>query len=98
MTGQISRVGTFVVMLFAALALLAQNPKLKSRDPLIAPEPAANAIPEGQTFLIRLNDTLDTSKLKAGKKFSAKLGEDLQAPNGATIARGTDRRALRRTR
>lgn len=74
--------------LFAALPLLAQSPTLKTRDPLLAPVPASNAIPEGQTFLIRLNDTLDTSKLKAGKKFSAKLAEDLQAPNGATIPRG----------
>ena len=88
MTRLLSRVGTVVIVLFAALPLLAQSPNLKTRDPLIAPEPAANAIPEGQTFLIRLNDTLDTSKLKAGKKFSAKLAEDLQAPNGATIAHG----------
>src|SRR5512142_2256968 len=88
MTRHFSRLGTVVLVLFVGLPLLAQSPKLKSRDPLIAPEPAANAIPEGQIFLIRLNDTLDTSKLKAGKKFSAKLAEDLQAPNGATIPRG----------
>lgn len=75
-------------LLLAALPLLGQSPTLKSRDPLIAPVPASNAIPEGETFLIRLNDTLDTSKLKVGKKFSAKLAEDLQAPNRATIHRG----------
>ncbi len=88
MTRLVTRVATVAVVLYMGLPLLAQNPKLKTRDPLIAPEPAANAIPEGQTFLIRLNDTLDTSKLKAGKKFSAKLAEDLQAPNGGTIPRG----------
>jgi len=88
MTRLFSRVSTVVIVLVAGLPLLAQTPKLKSRDPLIAPEPTSNAIPEGQTFLIRLNDTLDTSKLKAGKKFSAKLAEDLQAPNGATIPHG----------
>jgi hypothetical protein len=89
MTGSISRSpAVLFALLFAALPLLGQKPELKSRDPLIAPVPASNAIPEGQTFLIRLNDTLDTSKLKAGKKFSAKLAEDLQAPNGATIPRG----------
>jgi len=88
MTRLFSRVSTVVIVLVAGLPLLAQTPKLKSRDPLIAPELTSNAIPEGQTFLIRLNDTLDTSKLKAGKKFSAKLAEDLQAPNGATIPHG----------
>ena len=88
MTRLLSRVSTLIFVLCAGFPLLAQSPKLKSRDPLIAPEPAANAVPEGQTFLIRLNDTLDTSKLKAGKKFSAKLAEDLQAPNGATIPHG----------
>jgi len=88
MTRLFSRVSTVVIVLVAGLPLLAQTPKLKSRDPLIAPEPTSNAIPEGQTFLIRLNDTLDTSKLKAGKKFSAKLAEDLQAPNCATIPHG----------
>ena len=75
-------------VLFAALPLLGQSPTLKGRDRLVAPVPASSAVPEGQTFLIRLNDTLDTSKLKAGKKFSAKLAEDLQAPDGATIRRG----------
>jgi hypothetical protein len=75
-------------VLLASVTMQAQSPTLKNRDPLIAPVPASNAIPEGQTFLIRLNDTLDTSKLKAGKKFSAKLAEDLQAPNGASIPRG----------
>ncbi|MBV8478085.1 MAG: hypothetical protein JOZ36_15590, partial [Acidobacteria bacterium] len=77
-----------LALLATVLPLLAQTPALKNHDPLIAPVPAANAVAEGQTFLIRLNDTLDTSKLKAGKKFSAKLAEDLQAPNGATIPRG----------
>lgn len=75
-------------LLFVALPLLGQSPTLKGRDPLAAPIPASHAVPEGQTFLIRLNDTLDTSKLKAGKKFSAKLAEDLEAPDGATIPHG----------
>src|SRR5581483_2448387 len=51
-------------LLLAALPLTAQTHSLKTRDPLIAPVPAANAVPEGETFLIRLNDTLDTGKLK----------------------------------
>ena len=34
-------------------------------------------------------DTLDTARLKPGKKFTAKLGEDLTAPDGSTIPFGT---------
>ncbi len=89
MTRVLSRAGIAVSgVLLAALPLMAQKPDLKTRDPLIAPVPASNAIPEGQTFLVRLNDTLDTSKLKPGKKFSAKLAEDLEAPNGTIIPHG----------
>lgn len=69
------------IVILAGLAMAAQTSA-------IAPTPAPNAIPEGSTFLIRLNDKLDTAKLKQGKKFSAKLAEDLVAPNGATIPRG----------
>lgn len=74
------------------LPLLAQKPDpeliQRSHDPLIAPTPQPNAIPEGQTFLIRLDDKLDTGKVKSGKRFVAKLAEDLTAPNGATIRSG----------
>ena len=70
-----------VAIVFTGLPLAAQ-------DPAVAPPPIPNAIPDGQTFLIRLNDRLDTSNLKAGKRFSAKLAEDLVAPNGTTIPRG----------
>jgi len=68
-------------VLSMALPLIAQGP-------VIAPPPIPNAIPEGSTFLIRLNDRLDTNNLRAGKRFSAKLSEDLVAPNGAVIPRG----------
>jgi hypothetical protein len=47
-----------------------------------------NMIPEGTRFLIRLNDKLDTAKLKPGKKFEGKLSEDLTAPNGSVIPAG----------
>src|SRR5438445_1664490 len=69
------------VMLLAGLPLAAEGRGT-------APPPAPNAIPEGQTFLIRLNDKLDTSNAKQGQHFSAKLAEDLVAPNGTTIPRG----------
>jgi hypothetical protein len=57
-------------------------------DPLIAPMAAPNAVPEGTTFLVRLEDKLDTRKLQQGKHFKVKLGEDLIAANGNTIPRG----------
>jgi hypothetical protein len=47
-----------------------------------------NAIPEGTTFLVRLEDKLDTRKLQQGKRFKVKLGEDLISANGLTIPRG----------
>jgi len=47
-----------------------------------------NVVPEGSTFIVRLDDTLDTNKLQPGKRFKAKLAEDLVAPNGAVIPRG----------
>src|SRR5512133_1919317 len=47
-----------------------------------------NMIPEGTRFLVRLNDKLDTAKLKPGKKFEAKLSEDLTAANGSVIPAG----------
>src|SRR5581483_5650210 len=75
-----------------SLPMLAQNsdPELsrRSHDPLIAPTPLPNAIPQGQTFLIRLDPKIDTGKVKSGKRFVAKLAEDMPAPNGATIRSG----------
>jgi len=58
-----------------------------------APEPqsqgyASNYIPEGTRFVVVLDDKLETSKIKPGKHFKAKLGEDLSAPNGTVIERG----------
>jgi hypothetical protein len=54
-----------------------------SRPPL-----APHTIPDGTTFLIRLEDKLDTSRLQPGKHFKAKLAEDLVGPDGAMIPRG----------
>lgn len=45
-------------------------------------------IPEGSTFLVRLDDRLDSNKNGQGKKFTAKLAEDLVTPNGLRIPRG----------
>lgn len=65
----------------AALPVLAQGTANSSPS-------GPRAVPEGTTFLVQLRDKLDTTKLKQGKHFEAKLAEDLVAPNGATIPRG----------
>lgn len=71
-------------LLFCGL-LAAQT--LSQRLPATTTAPA-NSIPAGTKFIVRLNDKLDTGKVKAGKHFQAKLGEDLAAPGGAVIPRG----------
>ncbi len=48
----------------------------------------SNAIPEGTRFIIKLKDTLDTSKMDQGKHFKAELREDLVTPSGAIIPKG----------
>jgi hypothetical protein len=75
-----------VLICFAALPLWAEQ-TLSTRPDSARPE-NPNAIPDGTTFLIRLEDKLDTAKLKQGKHFKAKLSEDLVSPDGATIPRG----------
>lgn len=45
-------------------------------------------IPEGTRFIVLLDDKLDTAKVERGKKFDAKLAEDLVAPDGTVIPRG----------
>lgn len=80
-----SRLSPWLVLclLLGTSALWAQ-----SHDPLIAPMAPPNAIPEGTSFLVRLEDKLDTRNLQPGKRFKVKLGEDLIAADGNTIPRG----------
>ena len=40
-----------------------------------------HAIAEGTTFLIRLEDKLDVSRVRPGKRFKAKLTEDVMGPD-----------------
>jgi hypothetical protein len=47
-----------------------------------------NVIAEGTRFVVMLDDKLDTAKLERGKRFKAKLGEDLVAADGSMIPRG----------
>ena len=48
-----------------------------------------NAIPEGTRFVVLLEDKLDTAKIDRGNRFKAKLGDDLVAPDGSVIPRGS---------
>jgi hypothetical protein len=57
-------------------------------DSLTAPMAPPNAIPEGTTFLVRLEDRLDTRDLQPGKRFKLRLGEDLIAADGKSIPSG----------
>src|SRR5205085_4846200 len=44
-----------------------------------------NVLVTGTSFIVRLDDTLDTSRLTQGKHFKAKLAEDLLGPTGAVL-------------
>src|SRR5579884_1841325 len=74
---------------FSAL-LLASLPGFAQFSQRDTSAPGPNWIPENTRFVIRLNDNLDTNKVSRGKKFKAKLAEDIQAPNGALIPRGAE--------
>ena len=51
---------------------------------------APNVIPADTQFEIQLKDTLDTAKDSPGKKFKAKLAQDLIAPDGTRIPMGSE--------
>ncbi len=57
-------------------------------DPAGAPMTRPNAVPEGTTFLVRLQDKLDTAELRRGQHFKVKLDEDLISASGNMIPRG----------
>lgn len=50
--------------------------------------PGPNYVDEGTRFMIQLTQNLDSNKLKPGKRFKARLAEDLVAPNGTLIPAG----------
>ena len=72
-----------MLLLTAAMSLPAQ-----AMDPAVAPMTRPNAVPEGTTFLVRLQDKLDTAELHRGEHFKVKLDEDLISANGNMIPRG----------
>jgi len=72
-----------MLCLTAAMSLLAQ-----ANDPAVAPTTRPNAVPEGTTFLVRLEEKLDNAELHRGQHFKVKLDEDLISANGNMIPRG----------
>src|SRR5436309_13841799 len=77
---------TLLSRLWCFAFLLAALP-LAAEESSNAPIPP-HTIPEGTTFLMRLEDRLDTNRLQQGKHFKAQLAEDLTAPDGTLIPRG----------
>jgi len=66
---------------------MSQGPVLNQRNQ--GPS-APNVIPADTQFEIQLKDTLDTAKDSPGKKFKAKLAQDLIAPDGTRIPMGSE--------
>lgn len=63
-----------------------------SAVPLCAQEqksPPPRGIPDGTVFLIRLEDKLDAARVQPGKRFKAKLAEDLVGPDETRLLRGS---------
>jgi hypothetical protein len=71
-----------LALVFATVPLLAQD---HDRDPKSAPP---HAIADGTTFLIRLEDKLDVSRVRPGKHFKAKLEEDMMGADETMILHG----------
>jgi len=80
------RIYSFLFALVLTCAFISLS-TAQSDDPAIAPQAPPNAVPEGTTFLIRLNDTLDTRHLRPGDRFTARLAEDLSSANNLTLRR-----------
>jgi hypothetical protein len=74
----------FATLILASGMLLGQDHSLAS-----FPSANSNEIPEGKTVLIRLGQRLETRTARPGQHFKASLAEDLIAPNGNMIPRGS---------
>jgi hypothetical protein len=49
----------------------------------------SNVIPEGTRFVMLLDDRIDSGRVDRGKRFKARLADDLVAPDGSLIPRGS---------
>src|ERR1700675_2232327 len=72
-----------LVWVFATIPLHAED-----RDHDQKPPALPHAIADGTTFLIRLEDKLDVSRVQPGKRFKAKLEEDMMGADETMILHG----------
>jgi|HubBroStandDraft_4_1064222.scaffolds.fasta_scaffold419644_1 hypothetical protein len=72
------------ILALALVPLYAQNGDHDQK-----PSAPPHAIADGTTFLIRLEDKLDVSSVQPGKRFKAKLGEDMIGPDESMILHGS---------
>jgi len=70
------------------LALVLSAMPLHAQDQEQKPAAPPHAIAEGTTFLICLEDKLDVSRIQPGKRFKAKLEEDMMGPDETIILHG----------
>ncbi len=82
-------------LLFSPLLALGQQPATQqptAQTPSTSTTSgsAMGAVPNTTRFLVRLEDSLSTKKHKAGKKFSAKTLEPLEARDGRIIPAGAE--------
>jgi hypothetical protein len=75
-----------LALLLAAVPLLARD---HDEDHDQKPALSSHAIADGTTLLIRLGETLDVSRVQTGRRFKAKLEEDMMAPDETMILHGS---------
>ena len=80
---------SLVTLILASGMLLAQDMLAQDHSLGSFPSASSNEIPEGKTVLIRLGQRLETRTARPGQRFKASLAEDLIAPNGNIIPRGS---------
>ena len=70
------------------LATMPVHAQGQDRDHDQKPPAPPHAIADGTTFLIRLEDKLDVSRVQPGKRFKAKLEEDMMGADETMILHG----------
>jgi hypothetical protein len=75
--------------LWCLVLVFATNPlHAEDRDHDQKESSPPHAIADGTTFLIRLEETLDVSRVRPGKRFKAKLEEDMMGADETMILHG----------
>ncbi len=80
----------FLTVIFACGMAVAQGHTFPTSAEATSVSPGiSNEVPAGKTVLIRLGQRLETGRARPGQRFKATLAEDLIAPNGRSIPRGS---------